>query len=106
MSGLYDMKAPRLSARSNYVKFDDDMEQSMSSLRQLDKLRAPITVTTARSNRRSFSDRAAISPRGEGRRQAGRTGGGAKLQPFRNVRELGQSLRPERTCGAQLMKLA
>jgi arylformamidase len=45
MSGLYDMKAPRLSARSNYVKFDDDMEQSMSSLRQLDRLRAPITVT-------------------------------------------------------------
>jgi arylformamidase len=45
MSGLYDMKAPRLSARSNYVKFDDDMEQSMSSMRQLDKLRAPITVT-------------------------------------------------------------
>lgn len=45
MSGIYDMKAPRLSARSSYVKFDDDMEQSMSSLRQLDKLRAPITVT-------------------------------------------------------------
>jgi arylformamidase len=45
MSGLYDMKAPRLSARSNYVKFDDDMEQSMSSLRQLYKLRTPITVT-------------------------------------------------------------
>lgn len=45
MSGLYDMKAPRLSARSNYVKFDDDMEYAMSSLRQLDKLRAPITVT-------------------------------------------------------------
>jgi arylformamidase len=45
MSGLYDMKAPRLSARSNYVKFDDDMEQLMSSLRQLDKLRTPITVT-------------------------------------------------------------
>jgi arylformamidase len=45
MSGLYDMKAPRLSARSNYVKFSDDMEQSMSSLRQIDQLRAPIIVT-------------------------------------------------------------
>jgi arylformamidase len=45
MSGLYDLKAPRLSARSNYVKFTDDMEQSMSSLRQIDQLRAPIIVT-------------------------------------------------------------
>ena len=45
MSGLYDMKAPRLSARSNYVKFDDDMEFTMSSQRHIAKLRAPITVT-------------------------------------------------------------
>lgn len=45
MSGLYDLKAPRLSARGSYVKFDDDMEQSLSAMRHLDKLRAPITVT-------------------------------------------------------------
>jgi arylformamidase len=46
MSGIYDLKAPRLSGtRSAYVKFDDDMEQSLSSQRHLDKLRAPITVT-------------------------------------------------------------
>jgi arylformamidase len=45
MSGLYDMKPARLSKRSSYVKFTDEMEQSMSALRQLDKLRAPLIVT-------------------------------------------------------------
>jgi arylformamidase len=45
MSGMYDMKAVRLSKRSSYVKFTDEMEQAMSSQRQLDQLRAPIVVT-------------------------------------------------------------
>lgn len=45
MSGLYDLKPVRLSARGKYIKFDDDMEQRLSSIRHLDQLRAPITVT-------------------------------------------------------------
>ena len=45
MSGMYDLKPVRLSKRSRYVKFTDDMEQSMSSQRHLDLLRVPITVT-------------------------------------------------------------
>ena len=45
MSGMYDMKSVRLSKRSSYVKFTDEMEQAMSSQRQIDKLRAPIIVT-------------------------------------------------------------
>jgi arylformamidase len=45
MSGMYDMKPVRLSKRSLYIKFDDDMEDKMSSLRHLDLLRAPIIVT-------------------------------------------------------------
>lgn len=45
MSGMYDMKAVRLSKRSSYVKFNDEMEQAMSSQRHLDLLRAPIIVT-------------------------------------------------------------
>jgi arylformamidase len=45
MSGMYDLKPVRLSWRSSYVKFDDAMEQAMSSIRHLDKVRAPITVT-------------------------------------------------------------
>jgi len=45
MSGMYDLKPARLSARSSYVKFDDDMEQGLSSIRHIERLRAPITVT-------------------------------------------------------------
>ena len=45
MSGMYDMKAVRLSKRGNYVKFTDDMEQAMSSQRHLDLIRAPVIVT-------------------------------------------------------------
>lgn len=45
MSGMYDLKPARLSARSRYVKFDDDTEQSLSSIRHIDLLRTPITVT-------------------------------------------------------------
>ena len=45
MSGMYDMKPVRLSKRSSYVKFDDGMEQAMSSQRHLDLLRAPVVVT-------------------------------------------------------------
>ncbi len=44
MSGMYDMRGPRLSKRGNYVKFTDAMEEAMSSQRHLDMLRAPVTV--------------------------------------------------------------
>jgi len=46
MSGIYDLKPARLSGtRSAYIKFNDDMEQSLSSMRHIDMLRAPIIVT-------------------------------------------------------------
>jgi arylformamidase len=45
MSGMYDLKAVRLSKRNVYVKFTDEMEQSMSSQRHLDLLRTPVIVT-------------------------------------------------------------
>lgn len=45
MSGMYDLKAVRLSKRSSYVKFTDAMEESMSSQRHLQHLRAPVIVT-------------------------------------------------------------
>ena len=44
ISGMYDLKAVRLSKRSEYVKFTDQVEQALSSQRHLDKLHAPITV--------------------------------------------------------------
>ncbi|HLQ25344.1 MAG TPA: alpha/beta hydrolase [Acidiferrobacterales bacterium] len=43
-SGMYDLRGPRLSARSSYVKFDDAMEQALSAQRHLDKLNAPLIV--------------------------------------------------------------
>jgi arylformamidase len=45
MSGMYDLKAVRLSKRGNYVKFTDEIEEAMSSQRHLDLVHAPITVT-------------------------------------------------------------
>jgi arylformamidase len=44
-SGMYDLKAVRLSARNNYVKFTDEIEQALSSQRHLDRLSAPIVVS-------------------------------------------------------------
>jgi len=43
-SGMYDLKPVRLSKRSRYVKFTDEIEQALSSQRHLDKLTAPIIV--------------------------------------------------------------
>ncbi len=44
MSGMYDLHPVRLSARSSYVKFDDAMEEALSSQRHLEKLAAPVVV--------------------------------------------------------------
>jgi arylformamidase len=43
-SGMYDLKPVRLSARSRYVNFTDEMEQALSSQRHLEKLNAPVVV--------------------------------------------------------------
>jgi arylformamidase len=43
-SGLFDLKPARLSARSSYVKFTDEIEQALSSQRHLGKLNAPVIV--------------------------------------------------------------
>src|SRR6185437_1836855 len=42
--GMFDLKPVRLSARSKYVAFTDEMEQMLSPQRQLDKLNAPVLV--------------------------------------------------------------
>ena len=44
MSGMYDLKPVRLSKRSNYVKFTDEIEQALSTQRHLDKLNTPIIL--------------------------------------------------------------
>ena len=43
-SGLFDLTPVRLSARSEYVTFTDEIEQALSSQRHLDKLNAPVIV--------------------------------------------------------------
>ncbi|WP_168207246.1 alpha/beta hydrolase [Tardiphaga sp. vice278] len=41
-SGLYDLKAVRLSARSKYVKFTDEVELAFSTQRHLARIRTPL----------------------------------------------------------------
>jgi arylformamidase len=44
VSGLFDLKAPRLSARASYVKFTDEVEHALSPQRHLDQLNCPVIV--------------------------------------------------------------
>jgi arylformamidase len=44
-SGMYDLKAVRLSKRANYVKFTDEMEEALSAQRHLDRLHTPLILT-------------------------------------------------------------
>jgi arylformamidase len=44
-SGMYDLKPVRLSKRSKYVKFSDEMEQELSAMRHLDRLHTPLVLT-------------------------------------------------------------
>jgi arylformamidase len=43
-SGMYDLRPVRLSARSRYVNFTDDMEASLSPQRHLERITAPIAL--------------------------------------------------------------
>jgi arylformamidase len=43
-SGMYDLKPVRLSARSNYVKFTDEVEQALSTQRHLNKINTPVVL--------------------------------------------------------------
>lgn len=44
VSGMYDLRGPRLSKRSAYVKFTDEMEHALSPQRHIERIRAPITL--------------------------------------------------------------
>jgi arylformamidase len=69
-SGLFDLKPVRLSARSRYVKFTDEMEQALSPQRRLDKLNAPVivaygTLETPEFQRQSRDFAAAVTAAGK-----------------------------------------
>jgi arylformamidase len=44
VSGMYDLKAVRLSKRSKYVNFDDETEEKLSAQRHIDKINMPLVV--------------------------------------------------------------
>ena len=43
-SGMYDLRGPRLSKRSSYVKFTDEAEQALSPQRHIARINAPIVL--------------------------------------------------------------
>ena len=43
-SGVYDLRPVRLSARSRYVRFTDDMEVALSTQRHIDRFTAPVVL--------------------------------------------------------------
>lgn len=47
VSGMYDLKGPRLSSRSSYVKFDDATEDALSTQRHIDKIHSPLIIAYA-----------------------------------------------------------
>ena len=69
-SGIFDLKPVRLSARSRYVMFTDEMEQALSPQRHLDKLNAPVivaygTLETPEFQRQSRDFAAAVKAAGK-----------------------------------------
>src|SRR5580692_12963342 len=69
-SGMYDLKPVRLSKRSKYVAFTDEMEQQLSAIRHLDKLHAPLilsygTCETPEFQRQSRDFAAAVKAAGK-----------------------------------------
>jgi arylformamidase len=44
-SGMYDLQPVRLSARSSYVNFTDDVVEALSPIRHIDRLNCPVLVS-------------------------------------------------------------
>jgi arylformamidase len=44
VSGIYDLLPVRLSARNEYLRLDEKLEQEYSPIRHIDKIRGPVTV--------------------------------------------------------------
>jgi len=69
-NGLFDLKPARLSARSAYVKFTDEIEQALSPQRHLNNLTAPVivaygTLETPEFQRQSRDFAAAVKAAGK-----------------------------------------
>jgi arylformamidase len=44
-SGMYDLRPVRLSSRSSYINFTDEMEEDLSPQRHINKLHTPLVLT-------------------------------------------------------------
>jgi arylformamidase len=69
-SGMFDLKPVRLSKRSSYVKFTDEMEEKLSAQRHIDRLAAPValvhgTLETPEFQRQSRDFAAAVKAAGK-----------------------------------------
>ena len=69
-SGMYDLKPVRLSARSKFVAFTDEMEQQLSPQRHIEKLHIPLvlcigTLETPEFQRQSRDFAAAVQTAGK-----------------------------------------
>ncbi|SFU69717.1 arylformamidase [Polaromonas sp. YR568] len=69
-SGIFDLKPPRLSARSSYVRFTDEIEEALSPQRHLGLLTAPVivaygTLETPEFQRQSRDFAAAVASAGK-----------------------------------------
>lgn len=107
MSGMFDMKAVRLSKRSAYVRFTDEIEQAMSAQRHLDLLRAPVVVTcgtneTPEFQRHSRDFAAAVRAAGKPEELIVSAG----YNHFEMLESLGNPYGPNGRAALALMKLA
>jgi arylformamidase len=69
-SGMYDLKPVRMSARSKFVAFTDDMEHQLSAQRHIDKIHTPLvlaigTLETPEFQRQSNDFAAALKAAGK-----------------------------------------
>src|SRR5262249_20378703 len=106
-SGMYDMKPVRLSKRSSYVKFNDEMEEAMSSVRHLGRLTAPVIVTygtneTPEFQRQSRDFTAAVKAAGKPAQLIE----AASYNHIEMVESLGNPYGPNGRAALGLMKLA
>ncbi|MFT8243243.1 alpha/beta hydrolase [Roseomonas sp. BN140053] len=106
VSGLYDLRAVRLSSRQDYVKLTAESEAALSPLRHLGKIRCPVAVYCGDSESAEFSrqsrDFAAAL------REAGRLADTAVLAGrthFTAVRDLGDPASRVGRTALQLMEL-
>ena len=69
-SGMFDLKPVRMSARSKFVKFTDEMEHELSAMRHIDRVHTPLvlaigTLETPEFQRQSRDFAAALTKAGK-----------------------------------------